>query len=86
MEALFIEALAKPTLSERDSYLEQACQGDAQLRNRVEALLSAHENAEDFLQLPTTQPTRLIETVREGPGTVIGRYKLLEQIGEGASA
>ena len=47
----------------------------------MEALLSAHERAGDFLQ----QPVEIGEAklVGEGPGTIIGRYKLLERIGEG---
>ena len=55
--------------------------GRPALRRQVEALLSAHERAGDFLQ----QPVEIGEAklIGEGPGTVIGRYKLLEQIGEG---
>src|SRR6185369_3968813 len=45
---------------------------------RVETLLRAHDAAGGFLQ-----STVAVEPPHEGPGTIIGRYKLLQQIGEG---
>ena len=60
--------------------------GDApQLRGRVEALLLAHSDAGDFLggQSPAGINATIDQPITERPGTVIGRYKLLEQIGEG---
>src|ERR1700730_218970 len=86
LEAVFTEAVAKPKPSDRAVYLDQACGDDTQLRARVEALLAAHDNAGSFLGLPGSDPAQTIDasdSLREGPGTVIGRYKLLEQIGEG---
>jgi tetratricopeptide (TPR) repeat protein len=76
----------------RAAYLCRACGGNAGLRRQVEALLSAFEQAGSFLLSPAAGMTdeRLAmtaegpeEPLREGPGTVIGRYKLLERIGEG---
>jgi WD40 repeat protein/serine/threonine protein kinase len=67
-------------------FLEQVCAGDADLRQRVEALLAAQENQQSLPQPEITgqASTVLMEsTSEEGPGTVIGRYKLLEKIGEG---
>ena len=78
---LFNEARAKGTAEERDAYLSAACGGDAALRRQVEVLLRAHEQVGDFLQ-----PTIVVgedKLIGEGPGTVIGRYKLLQEIGEG---
>ena len=68
----------------RAGYLDQACGGDAELRARVEALLDAHQKADSFLE-PARPPTVTVRStaVRRRPGTVIGPYKLLEQIGEG---
>jgi hypothetical protein len=50
-ETLFHLALQKPA-SERAALLEQACAGDAALRQCVEALLKAHENPGSFLAKP----------------------------------
>jgi hypothetical protein len=36
--------------AERSAYLEQACAGDAALRQQIEALVQAHEQAEDFME------------------------------------
>lgn len=67
---------------ERNDFLTEACRGDANLRRRVENLLRAHENAGDFLSLhPKTTPPGT--TLSEREGSVIGRYTLLEKIGEG---
>ncbi len=62
-------------------FLDQACAGNPALRQEVESLLSAHERAGVFLQPTVVLPEPGIALER--PGTMIGRYKLLEQIGEG---
>src|SRR6266487_912602 len=83
-EAVFEAALQLPA-GERAAYLDQACAGDAELRRRVEMLLGAFERAGGFMKQPATPerdvPLRPMPT--EKPGDRIGRYKLLEQIGEG---
>jgi hypothetical protein len=87
-EDIFYLALALPP-SERAAYLEEACGAAAPLRKRVEALLRAHEAPEGFLPerpappLGTKPPSGLAAPLAEHPGDVIGRYKLLEKIGEG---
>jgi hypothetical protein len=89
MLSLFCGALERSSPGERAAYLDAACGPDAGLRARVEALLRAHEQAGGFLrdQPEVGDPGATVdEPVRERPGTVIGPYKLLEQIGEGASA
>ncbi len=78
--AVFTAALVLGTAAERARYLDDACQGKPELRQRVEALLLAHEQADHFLETNGPEP----DALQEGPGTVIGRYKLLEEIGEGA--
>jgi hypothetical protein len=50
---VFTEALKIP-LQERDSFLEHACAGDENLRQKVEALLRAHDRLERFLDEPPT--------------------------------
>jgi hypothetical protein len=87
-ETIFNAALELPSPKERAAYLREACGGDESLRQRVEALLQASEEAGDFLvQPPEAVRGELFEAqaapVTEQPGTMIGRYKLLEPIGEG---
>src|SRR6516225_7725527 len=48
---IFLTALEKP-LVERTAYLDQACGGDSDLRQRVEGLLRSHGEAGDFLDVP----------------------------------
>jgi eukaryotic-like serine/threonine-protein kinase len=83
--AIFTEALQLPA-SERAAYLERACGGEGELRRRVEALLEGHDQVGEFLE-QSPRKTKM----RAGPGTSagekpgdrVGRYKLLQQIGEG---
>jgi hypothetical protein len=78
---IFTHALSIRVPGQRDAYLAGACHGDPALREQVESLLAAAERAGDFLE----------GTVQVGPGdgpleragSVIGRYKLLEEIGQG---
>src|SRR5438270_8947220 len=86
-ETLFAAALALANAAERAAYLDQACGGDAALRGRVEALLRAHERAGHLLDRPVPgglEWTGAYLPRGEQQGTTIaGRYKLLEEIGEG---
>src|SRR3989441_6651581 len=84
-ETIFAAALALPP-EERAACLDQACEGDAALRQRVEVLLNAHA-AGAFLEEPaapvTAHTLQVTPRISERPGDNIGRYKLLQQIGEG---
>ncbi len=87
-EAIFSEALEIPSPERREAYLGQACAGDPGLRGKVEELLLAHAQAGGFLDNAAAAwnaelPTCDHQGVAESPGSVIGPYKLLEQIGEG---
>ena len=86
-EAIYYEALGK-TPDEREAYLQAACGHDAGLLARVRVLLKAHEVRDNFLESAPWDPAVVLDTpiLTEGPGTVIGRYKLLEKIGEGGMA
>ncbi len=82
MKKIFEAALAVP-LDERPAFLSRVCEGDQSLRSHLESLLEAEQNAPSFLE----QPLHGDPTVPLGPGYKagdhIGRYKLLERIGEG---
>jgi WD40 repeat protein/serine/threonine protein kinase len=83
---IFDAAVELGTSAERAAYLDAACGQDAQLRAEVEGLLKHDDAAGSFLNLsaPPNPRTTVDEVaVRERPGTVIGPYKLLQQIGEG---
>jgi serine/threonine protein kinase/tetratricopeptide (TPR) repeat protein len=83
-EEIFHQARARTDPEERAAYLEQACGGDAALRALVEALLRADDGATGFLDRPPRDVDATLDVpIGEGPGTVIGHYKLLEPIGEG---
>src|SRR5262249_45254769 len=84
--SIFCEARERRSAEERAAYLEEVCGDDAVLRARVEELLCAEPVVGSFLQGDSSQ-LQLAETVdeplTERPGTLIGPYKLMEQIGEG---
>ncbi|HEV2949786.1 MAG TPA: tetratricopeptide repeat protein [Gemmataceae bacterium] len=84
-EAIFLEALQKPTPEARAAFLAVACVDRPELRLSVNMLLKAHEQAGRFLEKGPDLGVATIDEppVTERPGTVIGPYKLLEQIGEG---
>ena len=84
-ESIFALALEKPSPAERAAFVEGACVGNPTLLERVEGLLRSHEEAGSFLQQPLAPPTEFLgpDRLSEGPGTRIGPYRLLQQIGEG---
>src|SRR5215471_10673108 len=82
-ESIFAEALSKKD-QERATFLDEHCKDDVALRKQVEALLQAHDYPDPFLEAPgPVRFSTLDEPITERLGTVIGPYKLLEQIGEG---
>src|SRR5262245_28226479 len=96
-EAVFFAALAKADPAERAAYLNEACGADSDLRRQVDRLLAAHPQVGSFLQDNVAVPpspragvgpevsgsATVDVALPERPGTVIGPYKLLQQIGEG---
>src|SRR5437016_6242865 len=78
---VFTEAKAQAAGAERERFVAEACRDEPVLQEQVLALLQAHEGAGDFLThrglIPPAAP------LSEKPGDRIGRYKLLQQIGEG---
>ena len=85
VESVFFAALEKETPEARAVYLDEACNGDANLRRCVERLLNAHPKADGLFQSqpPGLAATTAGPTIDERPGSVIGPYKLLQQLGEG---
>jgi serine/threonine protein kinase/Flp pilus assembly protein TadD len=68
----------------REAYLHQVCADDATLDQRVRALLKAFHESASFLEVPASRlACTQDEPIRERPGTIIGPYKLMEQVGEG---
>src|SRR5437870_197263 len=82
-KAIFLEALDCKGVDELMRFLEHACGSDAALRTRVEELMRAHRDAGAFLGGAGKQDATCDQPIAERPGTVIGPYKLLRQIGEG---
>jgi len=83
IDALLVEVLRKPE-DEREAFLDLVCRNDDNLRRELEGLLAASDEAADFLERPAVQVSETVLTpLRESPGTMIGRYKLLQRIGEG---
>ena len=95
--AVFAAALELPA-EQRGAYLDQACAGDAALRRQVEAMLRVHDEAGSFFDklASVARPTSAEGPMPGSTGTIripgiptekagdrIGRYKLLQQIGEG---
>ncbi len=97
VKAVFDRAYEITVPEERRAYLDEACGDNRELRQRVEALLRASEEAGSFLDQPFDapeatsdvppgqwlNPDKVPETPLEGVGSRIQQYKLLQQIGEG---
>ena len=78
VESIFFAALEKKAEAERSAYLEQACGGDSALRLRVEQLLEAHPQAQDFLAEPAVDRddfevlAEWLENWRTGQALILG--------------
>jgi WD40 repeat protein/serine/threonine protein kinase len=80
---VFLDAIELTSAEERAAYLDAACGNNQQLRAEVESLLHAHDQPQNLLDLANVAPPLGDQPNAETPGTIIGPYKLLEQIGEG---
>src|SRR5262245_51487693 len=85
-QALFILAATK-AVAERAAFLDRECGEDKALRARLEALLAAHEESEPILdgsdrQAKATMKLEFSDPPDESIGQKIGRYKILEKVGE----
>src|SRR5262245_34863994 len=96
-DTVFCAAIEIASAEDRVAYIARAGGDDNALRGRVEKMVAAYFQAGSFLEAPPAplpfppaqegpggrEDATIDEPIREGPGTVIGLYKLLEQIGEG---
>ena len=85
---MFLGALERTDPAERAAFLDAGCGTDFALRQRLEALLREQVEIGTFLERPAAARsgptgTVLITAITEQPGDRIGRYKLLQKIGEG---
>jgi WD40 repeat protein/serine/threonine protein kinase len=85
VDSIFCAAVEIASSQEREAYLDQACGHDPQLRGQVQKLLEAHFQSGSFMHQPAVALLSTVDLpkIQEGPGTRIGPYKLLQQIGEG---
>src|SRR5436305_1610223 len=85
LREIFEAAVERHPASQWDAYLDEACNGDAELRQQAALLLKAHAEGGSLANAPPPDKDRtgLYQPVAERLGTVIGSYKLLQQIGEG---
>jgi serine/threonine protein kinase len=81
LQAVFLAAVEQHPPDQWDHYLDQACAGDEDLRNQVALLLKAHVEAPSIPG--PVRGTMFLQPSSEGPGSFVGPYKLLQQIGEG---
>ena len=88
IKEIFIAALEKNTPEEQAEFLDEACGDDEKVRMKVEELLRSHNGAGEFLKGAALGSEIVYDesALSESAGTVIGRYKLLERIGEGGMA
>jgi len=85
LEQLFSAALKKDTPEEREAFLDGACGDDTDLRTQVRELLKVHGEVGSFLDVPPVDPNATVEfrPTHAADRTKIGRYKILQEIGEG---
>src|ERR1041384_2255440 len=84
-----LEAALQVSPDERAAVLDRVCENDAELRREVESLLAAHARPEEFPP-PSAESFAaqfvVAAAARESsdrPGDVVGRYRLVEEIGRG---
>jgi eukaryotic-like serine/threonine-protein kinase len=85
IESLLASAVEIAEFQERQRFIEQACGDDEVLKDRLRELAENYFRAGSFLESPAPgfAATIALTVSPEGPGTVVGPYKLLQQIGEG---
>ena len=82
-ESIFLSAIEMNDSTERERYLQECCQGNPEMYEKIQQLVEMH-----FCQGQILDETRISQEVGESDsvaeiGTVVGAYKLLQEIGEG---
>ena len=80
---IFLGAVEKSDANERSAFLDEACGTDEELRRHVDVLLDAHGQSGAFLDEGALAGAPIDQPITEKPGTLVGPYKLVEEIGEG---
>ena len=84
LDSILMEAVEIAESAERQAFVDRACAGDTAMKAQVERLIANHFRAGSFLDHPAAfLETAAFPAQGVAPGTRIGPYKLLEQIGEG---
>ncbi|MBT5926398.1 MAG: serine/threonine protein kinase, partial [Verrucomicrobia bacterium] len=88
MEVIFHTAKELTDAEQREIYLRDACKDAPEFRNKVEQLLKASAKSESLFgcktaDIQTDTATLQQAPIAEGPGSQIGRYKILQPLGEG---
>ena len=84
VRSVFLEAVERHGPDQLGPFLDRACGGDRELRDRVEVLLRAHDQANSLLDVSASLPAPITDQASAAaPSAVIGPYKLVESIGEG---
>ena len=85
-QEIYIEAMKRHKPADRHRFLDEACGDNRALRERLDLLIRHSEEVESFLESSPVEylaPPTIDQPITEKPGTQIGPYKLLQQIGEG---
>jgi len=83
-KAVFVAALELRDAQKREAYLQEACAGCPEMLGRLQELLSSHDESRGPLDRgPAELGVTLDKASTERPGTMVGPYKLMEEIGAG---
>jgi len=84
-QSIFLEAIEKKP-EERSAWLDEACGGEAKLRERIEGLLRKHDKANSFLEKP---PAEIDATMALAPSeangskpVAAGNHSVLKMLGQ----
>jgi hypothetical protein len=79
---IFMAALEKNTSEQRTAFLDEACAGDAALRERIEALLQSHAQGGSFLGQPVPERVAAARAKPEGETAAQGEAPDSDAAGE----
>jgi serine/threonine protein kinase/tetratricopeptide (TPR) repeat protein len=94
LKDLFLAAAEMGSPAQRAAFLDRECGSNAELRQRLAALLRAHDDSGGFLAQPAGDPRATVDPpsseaeaeatpAADKVGSVLGSYKLLQKLGEG---